>query len=86
MRLVSLAVVLFLCGLSLFSPQGLTDFCSTLRSQFISEYGFVLTWSAFGLMIILLGLAISPLGKTKLGNQLAFSNLSGTLFPDTIPT
>ena len=76
MRLVSLIIVLFLCGLSLLSPQGLTDFCSTLRAQFISEYGFVLTWSALGLMVILLGLAISPLGKIKLGNQLAFSNFA----------
>ena len=58
------------------TPQSLIDFSFFLSSNLISEYGFVFSYSALILGTAQIALAISPYGKIRLGENVAFSNFS----------
>lgn len=75
MMSISVLLVVLFCLICAVSPKSIIDLCDYASTHLISEYGYILTYSALALMLIEIAIACSPYGKIRRG-VVEYSNLA----------
>lgn len=72
---ISIILLVILCIICVVSPLSLVQFTNYVSIELISQWGSLLTYSALLLLIIEIGLCISPYGSIRYGTR-KYSNLA----------